>query len=149
MIKIHITKKAFSRIDYKKLGKQAREVFDLLSIKDGELELNFVRTDKMRKINKSFRGKDESTTILSFVASETRDFIEPSENKDYLGEIFMCVSEIKKKAKSEEISTESLMTRYLVHGILHLLGRIHDTKESLLKMEAEEDQILAALNVKS
>jgi len=147
MIKIHLNKKVFSKINCEKLENQSRQIFNILNIDDKEFELNFVRVGKMRKINKSFRGKDESTTILSFVASETRDFIEPNENKNYLGEIFMCASNIKRKAKEEEVSTESMMTRYLLHGILHLLGHEHKTETGMVRMEKKEESILKILDI--
>jgi probable rRNA maturation factor len=145
MIKIYLNKKGFVSIDHKKLEGRAQKVFDLLGIEDKEFELNFVHPKKIRKINKKYRGKDESTTILSFVSADAEGFISSPENSNYLGEVFLCTTEIKKKAKTEQISTENMMTRYLVHGILHLLGYRHDANENLLKMESKEDELLHEL----
>ena len=147
MIKINLNKKVFSKINCEKLENQARRVFDILNIDDKEFELNFVSSFRIRKINKKYRLKDEPATILSFVASETKDFIIPHEDKNCLGEIFMCASNIKRKAKEEEVSTENMMTRYLLHGILHLLGHEHKTETGMVRMEKKEESILKILDV--
>ena len=149
MIKINLNKKSFARVDYKKLESQAQKVFDLLDTKNKEFELNFVRPMRMKKINRDYRGKDKPTTTLSFVSADAKDFVSSPENSDYLGEIFLCTAEIKKKAKIEQISTEIMMTRYLVHGILHLVGYRHDTDENFLRMEAKEEELVRLLNDKS
>jgi probable rRNA maturation factor len=128
----------------------AKKAFNLLK-KAGnyEFEINVVSPEQMRKLNGDFRNKDESTTILSFVSSETKDkFIEAPSKYKYLGEIFICPEEIEKQAKEIKISTKIQVTRIFVHGILHLLEYGHDTDQRAREMEEKERKILRALNGK-
>ncbi len=128
----------------------AKRIFKLLK-KGGnyEFEISIISSEEIRKLNKKFRNKDKSTTILSFVSSETKgEFIEAPSKYNYLGEIFICPEEIEKQAKEIKTSTKKQVTRILVHGILHLLGYRHNTDKRMQEMEKKEQEILEILNVK-
>ncbi|MFA6437401.1 MAG: rRNA maturation RNase YbeY [Candidatus Paceibacterota bacterium] len=141
--KINIIKKTPYKIDEKWLKNTAGRIFNLLETKENyECEINLVCQARMKALNKKFRDKDKVTTILSFVASETDDFVLPASKYQYLGEIFLCPLVIQKEAKDLEISTKNHMTRLLLHGILHLLGYSHDSEKCAQKMEKIEEKIL-------
>ncbi len=156
MLKIHINiktpfefKNSFElktpfEFDKDWLKDTAKKVFDLLrKAGDYEFEINVVSPEQIRKLNKDFRNKDKSTTILSFVSSEIKDkFIEAPSKYRYLGEIFVCPEEIEKQAEEIKISTKKQVTRILVHGILHLLEYGHDTNERTREMEEIENKVV-------
>jgi probable rRNA maturation factor len=145
-LKITINKKTSYKIDEKWLKDTASEIFYLIETKENyECEINLICQARMKALNKKFREEDRATTILSFVASETKDFILPASQYQYLGEILLCPSIIQKEAKVLEISTKNHMTRLLLHGILHLLGYTHRDKQDSSVMERQEALILHKL----
>jgi len=142
MIKINFTNKTPLKIDEQWLVNTAKKIFGLVK-KSGnyECEINIICQERMKALNQKFRNKDKATTILSFVANENKDFILPPSKYQYLGEILLCPTIIEKEAKSLEISTEKLMTRLLIHGILHLVGYTHQSHKDAQRMECKEEKI--------
>jgi rRNA maturation RNase YbeY len=55
------------------------------------------------------------------------------------GELFICVDEAVLQAKKFKTSWQSEIVRYLVHGVLHLLGH-DDFKPARRKMKREENR---------
>ncbi|MFA6407376.1 MAG: rRNA maturation RNase YbeY [Candidatus Paceibacterota bacterium] len=97
------------------------------------LELYLVSNKEMKTLNRTFRGKDVPTNVLSF---EAKEFPRADVGKQhYLGEIYLAPDFIK--AKEEDIK---LLT---VHGLLHLFEYTHAKKSDRMRMERAEDRLLA------
>jgi len=112
----------------------AEKTLTYLNYKNGTVELYLVTSAEMREINKTFRGKDEPTNILSFEAgSFLRGDIKNS--KDYLGEIYISPQIVSKRKES--------LSLLVIHGILHLVGYTHSRVRDRIDMEKKEDIILA------
>ncbi len=79
----------------------------------------------IREYNKTYRGKDESTDVLSFCFMEDNEFNLPEEIKE-LGDIIISVDTMEREAKEFETSEEEELARLSIHGILHLLGFDHE-----------------------
>jgi rRNA maturation RNase YbeY len=61
------------------------------------------------------------------------------------GELFICVDEAVLQAKNFKTSWQSEIVRYVVHGVLHLLGH-DDLKPGLRrKMKREENRLVRLL----
>lgn len=88
--------------------------------KEGNISLAFVGPGRMRKINKNYRGRNKVTNVLSFSEKEN------SFDKKGLGEIIICLREIKRSAQRNKCSFEKELSKVLIHGILHLLGYEHE-----------------------
>lgn len=98
--------------------------------KKGEISLALVGPGRMRKLNKKYRGKNRVTDVLAFPGNG-------------LGEIVICLREVKKNAKRFGLSFEKELAKVLTHGILHLLGYDHEKSEKEAKeMEEKENQYL-------
>ena len=96
--------------------------------KEGDLSIALVGPGRMKKINKSYRGKNRATDVLSFPESKIRlkQFkIGPLEKSKNLGEIVICLREVKKNAKRYKVDFETEFNRVLIHGLLHLLGYLN------------------------
>jgi probable rRNA maturation factor len=64
------------------------------------------------------------------------------------GEIFICVDEAIVHAKKFKTVWQAEIVRYIIHGILHLLGH-NDLKPDLRrKMKREENRLLRHLSKK-
>jgi probable rRNA maturation factor len=143
MTKIILNKRAILKTDDRWIKNVASKVFNLLEKdKNYECEINLICKRRMRILNKKFRSKNKATTILSFVANESKDFVIPISKRQYLGEIFLCPVEVGAEARKLKISTKEHMTRLIIHGILHLLGYDHEMEKNAVIMEKIEDDIL-------
>jgi rRNA maturation RNase YbeY len=92
------------------------------------LELQFVRSKTMRKLNFQFRGKNKPTDVLSF----------PSISPTLLGSIVIDCDTATKQAKEFGHSLKQEVFELFIHGILHLLGFDHEKKRDAERMKKEE-----------
>ncbi len=114
-----------------------------------ELSVAFIGPGRMRKLNKTYRKKNRVTDVLAFPESKVRfeKFkIGPTQKVKGLGELVICLREVKKNAKRFEIAFEKELGRVIIHGVLHLLGYDHEKlKEKAEKMKKKEEQYLKAI----
>lgn len=92
-----------------------------------EVSLAIVGLKEMQGINRTYRGKDEPTDVLAF---------------DY-GEILLCPAYIKKKHR---IKTKRELIQKIgelfVHGLAHIAGYTHETREKEREMKEVEEKIV-------
>ena len=92
------------------------------------VSLALVASQKMRCLNRDYRGIDKTTDVLSFNATAN------NAADKYLGEIIINLDEVKKAVKYLDVfgvkkSPEYILNFLLVHGLLHLIG-YNDEKET-------------------
>ena len=100
--------------------------------KDYELSLVFVGPARIRTLNRTFRGKDKATDILSFSLTKNS------------GEIFLCLAKIKSQAKKLGQSLENQVTSLFIHGLHHLKGLDHGSR-----MDKEEMAVRSMFGIKN
>ncbi len=83
----------------------------------------FLSDKKMRLLNKTFRGKNATTDVLSF-PFEAEDF-ERGENN--LGDIFISLEQAERQATENNLDFETEIKQLILHGVLHLSGYDHET----------------------
>jgi len=129
------------KIDEKFLRKVAEKVLEGEK-KESDLSIAILGPGRIKKLNKKYRGKNKVTDVLAFPGSKAllKKFQVGSLQKmEGLGEIVICLREVKKNVKRYKVSFEEELTRVLIHGILHLLGYDHEKDEKKAK-EMEEKQ---------
>ena len=100
--------------------------------KQGNISIAFIGEGRMRKLNKKYRKKNKVTDVLAF--------------SEGLGEIVICLREVKKNAKKFNSSLQEELARVLIHGTLHLLSYDHEKSErEKKKMEETEKHYLKNL----
>ena len=105
-------------------------------IQGKQLILAFVDSAGIKKLNKTYRGKNKPTDVLSF---------EPIEEKD-LGELVLCPSVLRKQAKDHKLPYEMELGYMVLHGVLHLLGYEHEkSAKEAKKMFRLQEMIFEAL----
>ena len=113
-------------------------------------ELSIVLTGdaEIRELNKSYRGKDKATNVLSFPLI---DFTSPTfgPQETALGDLVLSFDTIEKEAKEQNKSFAHHLQHLLVHGCLHLLGYDHEEDQEAATMEALEAEILATFGIKN
>lgn len=135
-----------NKIGGKRLERVAEAVFAEEKIK-GEVEVSLVFTGerRMRTLNKTYRGIDRVTDVLSFEGENDDTFVSPEDGVSYLGEIFICLPRAEKQAREKEHSIEKEIDILLVHGLFHLLGYDHIKDEDYAVMNAKEEKTLKKL----
>ena len=102
-----------------------RKDFEFLKEKNISISLAAVAGEEIKKINSSYRKKDEETDILSFAEYEKKEDLERSGDNLYLGEVILCYNYIKKYANQDKKNLTKELARIISHGILHLLTLKH------------------------
>lgn len=103
-------------------------------------EVSFVSDVQMKRINHKYRGKNKTTDVLSFPASEF------FQTMGFLGELVIATPQMKRQAKEQKHSLETELQILLTHGVLHLLGFDHEkSKKAYAQMMLLERKILKKL----
>lgn len=129
----------------KLLAKVAKKVLKEEKVAPTSLSIVLVGAERMRKLNRQYRGKNRVTDVLAFPAMKF-DFSKPYNTFkelrkiEGLGEIVLCPRVIKKNARRFNLSFKQELFRCLIHGVLHLLGYDHEknAKEGREMKEREE-----------
>jgi len=122
------------KIDRHRLEKVAKATFSFMGDLEGNIELKFISINKMIEINNIYRRINMPTDVLSFSLSKS----------PLVGQVFICYTYTKNQATfmgKELIDEVSLL---LVHGILHIYGLDHKSKDDENKMQNFESKILKA-----
>ena len=101
----------------------------------------FVDSDKIRELNKIYRNIDRETDVISFALEDGEANIN-FEFGRLLGDIYICVPKMKAQAKEYGHSIAREMGFLTIHGLLHLLGYDHMTKEEEEIMFPLQEKIL-------
>ena len=127
----------FSADFEKKLNLMAEHVLSDQRKYNLDINLKFVSSSEMIRLNKDFRNKKLDTNVLSFPASK-----EIQEISGELGDIAMSIPYIKTESQNLNRDLEDHMMHLLAHGILHLLGFDHNQNKEANTMEAQEIKYL-------
>jgi probable rRNA maturation factor len=85
-----------------------------------EIALVFVGERAIRTLNRTFRGKDRPTDVLSFPLGK-----KGSDDCFYLGDIVVSVPVAARQARTRGHSLDREIEILIVHGFLHLAGHDH------------------------
>ena len=100
----------------------------------------FVRDQKMRELNRKYRGKDKATNVLAF-PNQVSGFRFQVSGVD-LVDVFISIPEARREAKKYGWTLNYEIARLAVHGFLHLLGYEHGKEKEARRMEQLEQKIL-------
>jgi rRNA maturation RNase YbeY len=118
-----------------------RVVENLLSkefgLEDAEIGFDFVSGEKMAEINQQYLGHTGSTDVITFPYSELDGPLQ--------GDIFICVDEAIRQSRSFNTAWQQEIIRYMIHGILHLLGEDDLKPELRRKMKRKENRLVKEL----
>jgi probable rRNA maturation factor len=92
----------------------------------GEVAIVLGRDALLRRLNRSYRGKDAPTDVLSF--SGTR-------GSGTLGDIVISVDAAERNAAGEGHSLSEELDILVLHGWLHLLGYDHERDRGVARLE--------------
>jgi probable rRNA maturation factor len=115
-----------------------------LKINQAELGINLVGAREITLVNETFLGHEGSTDVITF-GYENSELRIPNSELQLHGELFVCVDVAVAQAKEFKTNWQLEIVRYVVHGVLHLLG--HDDLQPALrrKMKRAENRLVRRL----
>ncbi len=109
----------------------------------GELGLVLADDDRVRRLNRDYRGRDEPTNVLSFPAGG----VPAGAASAPLGDVVLALETLVAEAEAQGKRPEDHLSHLVVHGVLHLLGYDHAEEPEASEMERLEVAALAGLGV--
>jgi probable rRNA maturation factor len=121
----------------------------------------FISDDRMKQLNKMFRGIDATTDVLSFpheadefeVQSASFSLSSADEVQaeactlNFLGDIVISSEQAQRQATENRLSLEAEIKQLILHGVLHLCGYDHETDDG--EMNARELELRAELKIEN
>lgn len=114
---------------------------------EGSLEVSVLLADDatVQDLNKTWRGKDKSTNVLSFPAAPQPL---PPGAPTPLGDVVLAYETMVRESAEQGKPLQNHLAHLLVHGTLHLVGQDHELGEAEAEaMEALEIAALATLGI--
>jgi probable rRNA maturation factor len=117
---------------------------DVFELRGAELGITLVATKEMTRMNGAYLQHEGSTDVITFNHSGAETQNLELETRVH-GEVFICVDEAVLQARRFRTTWQSEMVRYIVHGVLHLLGYDDHSTEDRQRMKLQEDRLLRRL----
>lgn len=108
------------------------------------LTIRIVGAAESRRLNRTWRGKDKPTNVLSFPAGPLQTGIPELAE---LGDLAVCAPIVAREAREQGKPLQFHWAHMIVHGVLHLLGYDHEDERDAERMEALEVRILARMGI--
>lgn len=104
-----------------------------------EFNIIFVDINKIHEINKTYRGIDRPTDVISFALEDNMDI---ELDHRLLGDIYICLERAHEQAIEYNHSYLRELSFLMIHGLLHLLGYDHMKPEEEKIMFSKQEDIL-------
>ena len=104
--------------------------------------IRVVTPAESRRLNRTYRGQDRPTNVLSFPAGGGA---RPPGEAEPLGDLAICARIVAREARAQRKRQAAHWAHLVVHGTLHLLGYDHERGRDALRMERRERAVLARL----
>ncbi|MEI8013679.1 MAG: rRNA maturation RNase YbeY [Nitrospira sp.] len=132
--------------DQTRLERSARAILTDVGETSAELGILFVGDQRMRGLNRRYRGKDRTTDVLAFAM---REAARPEVSRlmpDMLGDVVISIPTAWRQAKETRRTLDEELACLLIHGILHLCGYDHERGEKeARRMHRRERMILRSI----
>jgi probable rRNA maturation factor len=122
------------------------------------LTIRIVGAAESRVLNRTWRGKDKPTNVLSFPnegsglgargsgknrMSSVSSLAQAPSPEPFLGDLAICAPVVAREAREQGKDPKAHWAHMVVHGVLHLLGYDHENDHDADVMESREVKILA------
>ena len=131
--------------DYDYLDKVIKATLKHEKVNNAVFSIIFVDEEEIQKINKEYRNIDKITDVISFAFEDSTNIL--YNDIRVLGDIYICIPRMISQAKDYGHSEKRELSFLVIHGLLHLLGYDHQTKEEEQIMFAKQEMILNGENI--
>jgi rRNA maturation RNase YbeY len=114
-----------------------------LGIRRAMIGLVLVGNRAIRRLNSMYKHSRAATDVLAFPFAE-QIRVAPRKSIPYLGDIVVSLDQTKIQAKQFRVHFNEELYRYVIHGLLHLVGYVDYTDKDRRRMIAKQEKILAA-----
>lgn len=127
-----------------------REIAQRFELDDQtEVSVTFVDNVMIRELNRTYRGIDQPTDVLSFAFDEEADECNITPVNDpqihVLGDIIISLEKAQEQGEEYGHGFTRELAFLTVHGMLHLLGYDHQEEAERQEMRKMEEEILGFL----
>lgn len=119
---------------------------DKLSLKNVMFNVIIVDNESIHKINKEYRNVNRPTDVITFALEDDKVIDTPYVR--VLGDIYISYDKVISQAEEYGHSTKRELCFLAIHGLLHLLGYDHMTKEDEEKMFKLQKELLNSYGIK-
>lgn len=144
MIDVQIEDRFVALVDPAWLRRAALTTLETAGRTAADLTLVITDDNVLQELNRSYRGTDAPTDVLSF-GGETPGFVSAPDAGDYLGDVIISYPQAEAQAVGHAVPDE--LALLVVHGVLHLLGHDHDTPAHQAPMWKQQAVILDRLGL--
>ena len=137
-----INRQRTKKINLRLLKQITQVLLAELKINGAEFGINLVAAREMTLINETFLKHTGSTDVITF------DYADKATETILAGELFICVDDAISQAKQFKTNWQSEIIRYVIHGVLHLLGHDDHRVAEHKKMKREENRLVRVLSKK-
>lgn len=114
-----------------------------------EVDITLVDDAAIHELNRTYRGIDRPTDVLSFALDEGKEEpeVDDDEIEHLLGDVIISAPTAVRQGEEYGHGLEREMTYLAVHGMLHLLGYDHMEEKDKLIMRKREEEVLRRLDL--
>jgi probable rRNA maturation factor len=121
------------------------------ALEDGQIVVLLTDDATLQDLNRTWRGKDKPTNVLSFPATEIVPGTVPQPEFDgiplTIGDIALAYETVAAEAADQGKPLAQHLAHLVVHGTLHLLSYDHEGEADAARMEGLEIDILSGLGI--
>jgi probable rRNA maturation factor len=104
--------------------------------RDAQVTLRIVDEAEGRELNRTYRGKDYATNVLTFVYDDMQTLA---------GDIVICAPVVEREATGRHQDLIAHYAHLCLHAALHLQGYNHENDEDAAEMEQLEIELMLKL----
>lgn len=140
---------------FNQVGRKIAEIEDMQKIIDftvkyedlHDIECSVILVDKktIHEMNKTYRGIDRPTDVISFALEDEKNMILVEGRA--LGDIYISLDTAEEQAQEYGHSLQRELCFLTIHGFLHLLGYDHMDEKEETVMFAKQKEILDSYGI--
>jgi probable rRNA maturation factor len=111
----------------------------------GEVQVLLADDATLKRLNRTFRGKNKATDVLSFPAGPTTVFFGEPDGPELAGDLAISLETAARQAAQHGHSLRDEVRVLLLHGVLHLAGFDHEADSG--EMAAREAELRRKLRM--
>ena len=115
-------------------------------IDNASFDVIFVDNKYIHELNKNYRGIDRETDVITFALEDDNSIVNGSSER-MLGDIYISLDKAHLQAEEYGHSFKRELAFLAVHGLYHLLGYDHMTKEEEKVMFQKQEEVLEEFNI--
>lgn len=138
---VEVNNRSRSNFCKEKIGNLAKAVFKserIESLIPIELSISLVSGQSIGNLNRKFHAQNKATDVLAFPIDQDP----PRDGIWAFGEVVVCPQRARVQARIFGSDFRKEVARYIVHGLLHLLGYRDHTRGLSDKMWKKQEAIL-------